>query len=89
MNEYIGNFLDQLQHSLNDRVSGQFQQLKHSIEGIDGMLGKAERVLEIQDIILHKLVEDRRNQGDREITAAEHLLKNVKGSFRVQKEKLD
>lgn len=32
---------------------------------------------------------EKKRQGEREVLAAEHLLKNVKGAFRVQKEELD
>ena len=35
------------------------------------------------------MIADRKSQAAREIQAADHLLKNVKGSFRVQKERLD
>jgi len=34
-------------------------------------------------------ISERKRQGEREIQAAEHLLKNVKGSFRVQKQNMD
>ena len=46
MNEYILNYLDQLQYSLNDRVSQQFHQLKHSIDGIETTMTKIEREIE-------------------------------------------
>ena len=34
-------------------------------------------------------ISERKKQAEREIQAAEHLLKNVKGSFRVQKQQMD
>ena len=53
------------------------------------MLGKMERELDFQEMNIRAVVQDRRKQGEREVVAAEHLLKNVKGAFRVQKEQLD
>jgi phage terminase small subunit len=89
MHEYILNYLDQLQQSLTDRVGTQYQALKHSIDNIDHMMTKMEKEIEFQEQNIKAIIADRKKQADREIQAAEHLLKNVKGSFRVQKEKLD
>ena len=89
MNEYIVNYLDQLQQNLGDRVSAQFQQLERSIDGIDLMMTKVESELDFQEANIREVIDGKRRQADREIVAAEHLLKNVKGAFRVQKEKLD
>ena len=89
MHDYILNYLDQLQQSLTDRVGTQYQALKHSIDNIDHMMTKMETEIEFQEQNIKAIIADRKKQGDREIQAAEHLLKNVKGSFRVQKEKLD
>lgn len=89
MHDYILNYLDQLQQSLTDRVGTQYQALKHSIDNIDHMMTKMETEIEFQEQNIKAIIADRKKQADREIQAAEHLLKNVKGSFRVQKEKLD
>ena len=48
-----------------------------------------ENEILIQEASIKAVIADRKRQADREVQAAEHLLKNVKGSFRVQKEKLD
>ena len=89
MHDYILNYLDQLQQSLTDRVGTQYQALKHSIDNIDHMMTKMETEIEFQEQNIKAIIADRKKQAEREIQAAEHLLKNVKGSFRVQKEKLD
>eukprot|EP00347_Sterkiella_histriomuscorum_P006836 403351248 len=89
MNEYITSYLDQLQQSLNDRVVQQFLMLKSRVETIDGHMTKIERELEKQEVDIKTAINQRKNQIDREITNAENLLRNVKGSYRVQKERLD
>jgi len=48
-----------------------------------------ENEILIQEANIKAVIADRKRQADREVQAAEQLLKNVKGSFRVQKEKLD
>jgi hypothetical protein len=83
------NYLDQLQQALGDRVSTQYNSLKHSIDHIDQVITKMENEILIQEANIKAVIADRKRQADREVQAAEHLLKNVKGSFRVQKEKLD
>ena len=47
------------------------------------MMTKAEKELDFQEQNIRKVIEDKRKQSEREIVGAEHLLKNVKGSFRV------
>ena len=42
-----------------------------------------------QEQLIKHTITERKKQGEREIQAAEHLLKNVKGSFRVQKQQMD
>ena len=44
-----------------------------------------ERELDEQEALIRHTITERKKQGEREIQAAEHLLKNVKGAFRVQK----
>ena len=63
--------------------------MKHSIDAIDLMMTKMEQEIDYQEANIKQIISERKKQADREIQAAEHLLKNVKGSFRVQKEKLD
>ena len=46
MDEYITNYLDQLQQSLNDRAKTQFSQLKQRIDSIDKSITKIETELE-------------------------------------------
>jgi hypothetical protein len=53
------------------------------------MLGKLEKELDAQERNVRAVVADRRRQGELEVDSAQHLLKNVKGAFRVQKEQLD
>ena len=53
------------------------------------MMTKMEQEIDYQEANIKQIISERKKQADREIQAAEHLLKNVKGSFRVQKEKLD
>ena len=53
------------------------------------MLTKMEKELANQEASIKATVAERKRQGEREVLAAEHLLKNVKASFRVQKEVLD
>jgi hypothetical protein len=89
MQDYLVNYLDQLQQALGDRVSTQYNSLKHSIDHIDQVITKMENEILIQEASIKAVIADRKRQADREVQAAEHLLKNVKGSFRVQKEKLD
>lgn len=89
MQDYLVNYLDQLQQALGDRVSTQYNSLKHSIDHIDQVITKMENEILIQEANIKAVIADRKRQADREVQAAEHLLKNVKGSFRVQKEKLD
>ncbi len=67
----------------------QYQALKHSIDSIDQMMSKMESEIDHQEQSIKAIIADRKTQAHREIQAAEHLLKNVKGSFRLQKEKLD
>lgn len=60
MNDYIVNYLDQLQASINGRVNAQFHSLKHQIENIDFMLTKAENELAYQETHMHAMLEERR-----------------------------
>lgn len=53
------------------------------------MMTNMENEIDHQEANIKAIITDRKKQADREIQAAEHLLKNVKGSFRVQKDKLD
>lgn len=53
------------------------------------MLTKMEREIDFQEQNIKSTIADRKRQAEREVVAAEHLLKNVKGAFRVQKEQLD
>ena len=46
INDYIANYLDQLQQSLNSQVNAQFDTLKTKIESIDGVLTKIEREMD-------------------------------------------
>ena len=48
MNEYIINYLQQLQLNLNDRVGSQFSHLNHSIDAIDNIISKVEKEFELQ-----------------------------------------
>lgn len=83
MQDYLVNYLDQLQQALGDRVSTQYNSLKHSIDHIDQVITKMENEILIQEANIKAVIADRKRQADREVQAAEHLLKNVKGSFRV------
>jgi len=89
MHDYILDFLDELQQTLSSRVGTQYQALKHSIDNIDHMMTKMENEIDFQEQNIKAIIAERKKQADKEIQSAEHLLKNVKGSFRVQKEKLD
>ena len=53
------------------------------------MFTKIEKEIDFQEQNIKATIADRKRQADREVVAAEHLLKNVKGAFRVQKEQLD
>ena len=89
MHDYILDFLDELQQTLSSRVGTQYQALKHSIDNIDHMMTKMENEIDFQEQNIKAIIAEWKKQADKEIQSAEHLLKNVKGSFRVQKEKLD
>jgi hypothetical protein len=53
------------------------------------MMTKMEQEIDGQEENIKQIILDKKRQANTETQAAEHLLKNVKGSFRVQKEKLD
>jgi signal recognition particle receptor subunit beta len=53
------------------------------------MMTKMEHEINCQEENIKQIILDKKRQAHTETQAAEHLLKNVKGSFRVQKEKLD
>lgn len=46
MEDYIKTYLNQLESSMNERVSSQFTQAKSSIDAIDNFLAKIEAELE-------------------------------------------
>ena len=41
--EYINDYLDKLESSLNQRVMGQFQAMERRIQAVDGTLSKVEQ----------------------------------------------
>ena len=47
--EYILNYLDSLEQNLNQRVSGQFQNLEKRITMVDTVLHKVEQQFDAQD----------------------------------------
>jgi len=49
MQEYILNYLDQLQNSLSDRVNTQFMALKDNIHRIDSHLAQVEGEMDQQE----------------------------------------
>lgn len=67
MQDYLVNYLDQLQQALGDRVSTQYNSLKHSIDHIDQVITKMENEILIQEANIKAVIADRKRQADREV----------------------
>lgn len=67
MQDYLVNYLDQLQQALGDRVSTQYNSLKHSIDHIDQVITKMENEILIQEASIKAVIADRKRQADREV----------------------
>ena len=74
---------------MSERVNTQFHSLKSNVDRLDKHLAQVEGELTDQETLVKHTISERKKQAEREIQAAEHLLKNVKGAFRVQKQQLD
>ena len=70
-------------------MNTQFYSLKSNVDRLDKHLTQVEGELTDQETLVKHTISERKKQAEREIQAAEHLLKNVKGAFRVQKQQLD
>ncbi len=89
MLEYITDYLDQLQQSLNNRVNVQFHSLKAQIDSLEEMMTKIEQELEHQETDIKTIIQQRKEHSIKEIADADVLLKNLKGAYRVQKSTLN
>lgn len=86
--EYIHSFLDKLETSLNAKVSTQFNQVDSRISQVSEALTRVEGRFEEQQSSVSALLESKMRDSDKKIAEADLLLRNVKGSFTLQNEKM-
>ena len=77
MEDFIEQFLSELQESITNKVDGQFNDLKSRIERIDQNLSNIEREIDVQIGEVHESIDVKTSQIGFELKNANNLLVNT------------
>ena len=89
MDDYIMGFMTSIEDQLTARVDTQFKTLQKRVVSIDEELSVAELQFEEQEKKIDQCIDSGAEQAYSQMVEASLLLRNVKGSFKVQKEQID
>lgn len=86
--DYIHSYLDKLEQSIQQRVHAQFEQIEKRIQEVNSVLTRVEERFDEQELQVATLIDTKMQEADAKIRDADVLLRNVRGSFKSQNEKV-